>query len=188
MTDASFPSPGLVACPACIAAPGTDVPLAPARIMLSVPGAHCAACISTLVTGLARVPGVRAVRLNLTLRQLAVDADPALSAPDLIPAVERLGYEAHELDPAALAPQADAEGRALLTRLAVAFFAMMNVMLLSVAVWSGAEGATRDLFHWISGAIALPTVIYAGQPFLPVGLGRSAARGGRTWMCRSRWR
>jgi Cu2+-exporting ATPase len=42
---------------------------------------------------------------------------------------------------------------------------MMNVMLLSVAVWSGAEDATRDLFHWISAAIALPTVIFAGQPF-----------------------
>jgi len=50
-------------------------------------------------------------------------------------------------------------------RLGVAFFSMMNVMLLSVAVWSGAEDATRDLFHWISGAIALPTVIFAGQPF-----------------------
>jgi Cu2+-exporting ATPase len=38
-------------------------------------------------------------------------------------------------------------------------------MLLSVAVWSGAEAATRDLFHWISAMIAIPTVIFAGQPF-----------------------
>ena len=38
-------------------------------------------------------------------------------------------------------------------------------MLLSVAVWSGAEDATRDMFHWISAAIAMPTVIFAGQPF-----------------------
>ena len=50
-------------------------------------------------------------------------------------------------------------------RLGVAGFAMMNVMLLSVAVWSGAEGATRDLFHLISAAIALPAVLYAAQPF-----------------------
>ncbi len=42
---------------------------------------------------------------------------------------------------------------------------MMNIMLLSVAVWSGAEAATRDLFHWISAAIALPTIAFAGQPF-----------------------
>jgi Cu2+-exporting ATPase len=50
-------------------------------------------------------------------------------------------------------------------RLGVAFFSMMNVMLLSVAVWSGASDATRDMFHWISAAIALPTVLFSGQPF-----------------------
>ncbi len=50
-------------------------------------------------------------------------------------------------------------------RIGVAGFAMMNIMILSVAVWSGAEAATRDMFHWISGAIALPTVVFAGQPF-----------------------
>ena len=63
------------------------------------------------------------------------------------------------------ATETDRQGRDLLMRLGVAFFSMMNVMLLSVAVWSGAEAATRDLFHWISALIALPTVIFAGQPF-----------------------
>ncbi|WP_337827094.1 copper-translocating P-type ATPase [Pseudonocardia sp. TMWB2A] len=42
---------------------------------------------------------------------------------------------------------------------------MMNIMLLSVSVWSGAEGGTRDLFHWLSAIIAIPTVIYSGRPF-----------------------
>jgi Cu2+-exporting ATPase len=39
------------------------------------------------------------------------------------------------------------------------------VMLLSVAVWSGAADTTRDLFHLISAMIALPVVAYSGQPF-----------------------
>ncbi|MEM6897002.1 MAG: copper-translocating P-type ATPase, partial [Pseudomonadota bacterium] len=57
------------------------------------------------------------------------------------------------------------EGDDLLLPLGVAGFAMMNVMLLSVAVWSGAVDTTRDFLHWISAAIALPATAYAAQPF-----------------------
>jgi len=53
--------------------------------------------------------------------------------------------------------------------LAVAGFAAMNVMLLSVSVWAGNVSdmtqETRDLFHWLSALIALPAAAYAGQPF-----------------------
>ncbi len=41
--------------------------------------------------------------------------------------------------------------------------------LLSVSVWSGHVTGlsleTRDFFHWISGAIALPTCAYSGRVF-----------------------
>jgi Cu2+-exporting ATPase len=29
----------------------------------------------------------------------------------------------------------------------------------------GRRDATRDMFHFVSGAIALPTVLFSGQPF-----------------------
>ncbi len=168
MDLASHPS----ACPACDAVPLAlaQAGVAPldsgSRLLLSVPGAHCAACISTLEKGLEAVPGVRSARLNLTLKRLSVAADPQMTAAELIPRVAALGYVAHELDAGMLAASdADPVARDLLMRLAVAGFAMMNIMLFSVAVWSGAETATRDLFHWISAAIALPTVAFAGQPF-----------------------
>lgn len=160
------------ACPACVAAPSAENIAAmaaeakDARLMLSLPTAHCAACISTVEQGLQAVEGVKSARVNLTLRRVSVDALPDVTAERLIEALKGVGYEAHELDPGLLsATETDRQGRDLLMRLGVAGFSMMNVMLLSVAVWSGAGDATRDLFHWISAAIALPTVVFAGQPF-----------------------
>ena len=161
----------LSACPACVAAPSAErlaqmAQPTTARLMLSLPQAHCAACISTVEKAMAAVPGVTSARLNLTLRRVSVEADPSVTADTLIAAAASAGYEAHELDPGLLSStETDRQGRDLLMRLGVAFFSMMNIMLLSVAVWSGAEDATRDMFHWISAVIALPTVVFSGQPF-----------------------
>ncbi len=163
--------PPASACPACVAAPAaerlarTQAPDA-ARIALSLPTIHCAACISKIERALAAHPGVSSGRVNLTLKRASIEAAADVSAQDMVQLVEGLGFEAHELDPGSLnATTTDRAGRNLLMRLAVAGFAMMNVMLLSVAVWAGAEDATRDMFHWISAAIALPAVAFAGQPF-----------------------
>jgi len=159
---------GVAACPGCAAPPGEGPAEQPhaGNIVLSVPGMHCAGCMATVERGLSGLPGVRAARVNLTLKRAMVDAAPGVEPQALVAALERLGYEAHELDPGLLANgTTDRAGRELLMRLAVAGFAMMNVMLLSVAVWSGADGATRDLMHWISAMIALPVVAFSGQPF-----------------------
>ncbi len=177
--------PGITACAACAVAPMAGqtaaVRLAPGRLILSLPGAHCAACISTLEAAMAGVPGVVSARVNLTLRRVSVEAAAAVTPEVLIAAAARVGYEAHELDPGLLSvTETDRQGRDLLMRLAVAFFSMMNVMLLSVAVWSGADGVTRDTFHWISAMIALPTVIFSGQPFFRAAWG--SLRAGRLGM------
>ncbi|SIS64639.1 heavy metal translocating P-type ATPase [Phaeovulum vinaykumarii] len=174
------------ACPACIAAPSAERlagggDIKDARIMLSLPTAHCAVCITDVERELARAPGVRSARVNLTLRRVSVDAEPGTDPADLIARLDRIGYEAHELDAGLLsATEADRQSRDILMRIAVAGFAMMNIMLLSIAVWSGAEDATRDLFHWISAAIALPTVVFAGKPFFVSAF--NALKGGRLGM------
>ncbi|MFZ5709866.1 MAG: heavy metal translocating P-type ATPase [Pseudomonadota bacterium] len=161
----------LSACPACIAAPAAEglAARAAARdgdIVLSLPTAHCAVCIGDVERTLSALPGVRSARVNLTQRRVVVSAAPDLPVDRLTGALEAAGYPAHELDGTLLSTtETEARSRDLLMRLGVAGFSTMNIMLLSVAVWSGAEGATRDLFHWISAAIALPTLAFSGQPF-----------------------
>ena len=136
------------------------------RILLSLPDIHCAGCIAGAERALNAMPCVRSARVNLTLKRVTVEAAAGTDARDLAEALTREGYRAQELDPESLSSaHTDRAGRELLMRLGVAGFAMMNVMLLSVAVWSGAADATRDLFHWISAMIAIPTVAYSGRPF-----------------------
>jgi P-type Cu2+ transporter len=160
---------GMAACAACAVVPSAQAlaeAAIKARIMLSLPSVHCAACISTVEQAVTLAPGVVSARVNLTLKRVSIEAAPEVTAEQMIAVLKRVGYEAHELDAGLLSStETDRQGRELLMRLGVAFFSMMNVMLLSVAVWSGAEAATRDMFHWISALIAIPTVIFAGQPF-----------------------
>jgi Cu2+-exporting ATPase len=168
MTATMRPTPS--ACPACSAAPAAEAlaarDLPNAQIALSLPTIHCSACISKIERALNDHPQVNSARVNLTLKRASIDAAPEVTAEEMRALVEGLGYEAHELDAGTLnATATDRAGRDLLMRLAVAGFASMNVMLLSVSVWSGAEDATRDMFHWISAAITLPAIAFSGVPF-----------------------
>jgi len=178
--DGSLERGGLAACPACVALPGAgDVAggVAEKEVLLSLPDIHCAACITGVERALAAQPGVASARVNLTLKRATVETEQDVAPGTLVAALEAAGFKAQELDAGLLtSTEADRTGRDLLMRLAVAGFAMMNVMLLSVAVWSGAEGPTRDLFHWISAAIAFPAVGFAGRPFFASALVALRAR------------
>jgi P-type Cu2+ transporter len=143
---------------------------------LAVEGVGCAGCIRKIEGGLKRIPGIVDARLNFTNRRLAVDwQDGTLEASDVIGALERIGYRAHPFEPERAESDEARYARWLMKCLAVAGFAAMNIMLLSVSVWSGGAAdmtpETRDFFHWLSALIALPAAAYAGQPFF-----RSALR------------
>ncbi|MCJ2183869.1 cadmium-translocating P-type ATPase [Novosphingobium sp. 1949] len=125
---------------------------------------RCAGCIAKVERGLGALPGVAAARVNFSAKRVAVSHAQALSDDDLIEALRTLGFEAERAGDNPLARE-DGETRALGRALAVAGFGMMNVMLLSVSVWSGADAVTRAMFHWISALIAVPVIAYAGRPF-----------------------
>ncbi|MFC6583392.1 heavy metal translocating P-type ATPase [Sulfitobacter aestuariivivens] len=154
----------MMACAACASvSPDMSAVSDGAAAQFSLPTIHCAGCIGTIERALAGVNGVREARVNLSLKRLSVTGP--IQPSDVLRTIKGLGYEIFLLDAAVLDKATDRKGRDLLLRLAVAGFAMMNVMLLSVAVWSGASGATRDLFHLISAGIAVPVVAYSAQPF-----------------------
>jgi Cu2+-exporting ATPase len=149
------------------------------QTVLSVPDMHCASCISKVERMLAAVPGVELARANLSARRVTInwrteDGHP----PDLVGSLSAMGYTSHL--PSFEEERHDGMRTELLGALAVAGFCSMNIMLLSVSVWSGADAATRQAFHLLSAVLATPAVFYSGWTFH-----RSAARAllaGRTNM------
>ncbi|MEM1197686.1 MAG: heavy metal translocating P-type ATPase [Pseudomonadota bacterium] len=137
------------------------------RMELMVPDMHCAGCIGKVERGLKAVPGVSNARVNLSTKRVAVEwADGEAEPQTILDTVEGLGFAARPFDAGQAGDgEEEAVNRRLLRALAVAGFAAANVMLLSVSVWSGAQDATRELFHWISALIAVPAAAYAGRPF-----------------------
>ncbi|WP_027164055.1 cation-translocating P-type ATPase [Mesorhizobium sp. WSM1293] len=129
---------------------------------LSVPTVHCAACIEAIETALGKLDQVESTRVNLSTKRVAVRWR-GNQVPPFVAALGRLGYEAHLFDPEV--DNKDKTLSELIRAVAVAGFAAGNIMLLSVSVWSGAEGATRDLFHWVSALIAIPALAFAGGIF-----------------------
>ena len=152
---------------------------------LAVDGLQCGACVWLIESVLAAQSDVVRGRVNMTTRLLSlVWTGPSDRAAELVAAVECLGYRLVPYDAAALASVQDATLRRLLRALAVAGFAAMNVMMLSIAVWAGLwqdmGPTTRTLLHWVSALVAMPTVAYAGMPFFRSAA--SALRAGRTNM------
>nr|WP_258163343.1 heavy metal translocating P-type ATPase [Rhizobium sp. TH2] len=131
---------------------------------MSVPEMHCASCIRSIERALSAVDGVEVARANLSTRTVVANwRTKKGQAPDLVRTLADIGYSSH-----LPSSEVDGEDRVqahLLRALAVAGFCAMNIMLLSVSVWAGADVGTRQAFHMLSAGLALPAILYAGSSF-----------------------
>lgn len=137
------------------------------EINLLVEGIHCAACVWLIENSLKALPGVVEARVNLTGRRLRLKWDNSrLKLSRALRRLGEIGYAAVPFDPEVAEGSLQRANRRLLYRLAVAAFGMMNLMWISIALYSGADqGEFRGLFHWIGFAIATPVLLYSGWPF-----------------------
>ncbi len=140
------------------------------QLSILVSGVHCAGCIQKIESSLAKEQDIKSVRLNFSTKRLAITWQGRDEyANDLVKKVESLGYGVKPYTPDIAKEETKSQERFLLLCLGVAGFAMGNIMLLSVGLWSSSSEtmgvATRDLMHWVSAIIAIPTIIFSGRPF-----------------------
>ena len=137
-------------------------------VQLLIEGISCSACVWLIEHAMSKLEGIVSAEVNLTSRILKVTWKSdriALSA--ILERLKQLGYSATPYD----LEQADFDSakrhRDLLYRMAFAGFAMMNMLWVTIALYSGADdGEFRSWFYWVSFIIATPAFLYSGFPFL----------------------
>ena len=137
-------------------------------IHLLVEGIHCAACVWLIERSLMCLDGVLTANVNLSGRRLHLRWDNRrISLSLVLQRLADIGYRAVPYDPDAAEGALKKQNRALLFRMAFAGFAMMNLLWVSIALYSGADKSEfRSLFYWVGFALATPTLFYSGWPFL----------------------
>ncbi|MFV1972122.1 MAG: heavy metal translocating P-type ATPase [Thiohalobacterales bacterium] len=137
---------------------------------LFLEGITCAACIWLNEHHLAQLPGVLDVQINYVTHRARIRWDVTrIRLSDILGAVQSIGYAAHPYDPAQQQQAFDRLRRKHLQRLGVAAALGMQVMLLSIALytggWSGMEAGFRQLFRWLGLGLTTPVLLYSAAPF-----------------------
>ncbi len=138
------------------------------EVHLLVEGIHCAACVWLIEHSLKKLPGILSARVNLSAKRLLLRWDNSqIKLSKIIRHLGTIGYAATPFDPEAAEGILKRQSRDFLFRITFAGFTMMNLLWVSIALYSGAdEGEFRSLFHWVGFVLATPTLFYSGWPFL----------------------
>ncbi|MCW5640147.1 MAG: cation-translocating P-type ATPase, partial [Rubrivivax sp.] len=137
---------------------------------LRLSGMYCAACADTIEQALLSVGGVRSASVSAAGQRAAVRWDPAATRPSaLVAAVRRAGYDAAPDLAAPAREQRRAESRQALWRLFVAWFCMMQVMMLATPSYVAGPGELAPdlarLLNWGSWVLSLPVLAFSAGPF-----------------------
>jgi P-type Cu2+ transporter len=137
---------------------------------LILEGIVCAACVWLNERHVKSLPGVLEFAVNYSTHRARLRWDDTrIHLSDILKAIREIGYRAHPFDPGRQEEVFRRERNAALRRLAVAGLGMMQVMMVAVGLWIGAEDPTHadmmQFLRWVAFIIATPVVLYAGSSF-----------------------
>ncbi len=131
-----------------------------------IEGIHCAACLWLIEKVPDFVDGVDSVSLNMSSNVATVNFTEGAVVSSFPNTISRIGYKAHPLKPEDSGESIkQRESRTTLIRIAVTAVCAGNIMLLSAAVYAGAEGVFAQYFGLISLFLTVPVVTYGAYPF-----------------------
>ncbi|MEZ5537913.1 MAG: heavy metal translocating P-type ATPase [Thiolinea sp.] len=137
---------------------------------LILEGIVCAACVWLNERHVKQLPGVIDFRVNYSTHRASLKWDnEQLKLSDVLKAITDIGYHAHPFDPGRLESLQKKERSAALRRIAVSGLGMMQVMMISLALYMGEysdmSAGMQQFLRWASFIIATPVVLYASRVF-----------------------
>lgn len=138
----------------------------PLRMNFYIEGIHCGACLWLIEKIPDCDPEIESVSLNLSTNVATVDFKKNRKFSTFPDIVRKFGYKAHpiKIDEEALDLKRS-ENRKSLIRISLAAVCAGNIMLLSAAIYSGAEGVFGKNFGLLNLLLSLPVVTYCTAPF-----------------------
>lgn len=142
-----------------------------------IEGVHCVACLWLIERVGQLVPGIQNIQMNLGSFVAKVTLAEKGTFAAVAEGLEHIGYKPHPVCESRQASDLSrAENRKDMIRIGVAGFCMMNIMILFVSIYAGADKSLLSLFRWLSGALFIPVAIYAAAPFYQGALSAFRAR------------
>ncbi len=140
------------------------------QIDLIIEGIHCAACIWLNEKVLYNTDGIVSADINFTNNKAKIIWDEdKITLSQIILKIRSIGYNAYAYDATIADEQAVQAKRDYFIRMMVAVFASMNIMMLSVAKYTGfftgIDEEIRNYIHIGEFILATPVLLYSGWIF-----------------------
>ena len=140
------------------------------EVALVIEGIHCSACVWLNEKALDKMDGVVSADINYTNNKAKIIwSDEIVKLSKIVDMIRAIGYNAFPYDASIQEVRANKERRSYYLRMAVAIFAIMNIMFIAVAQYSGEfTGITQSmktLFNTAEGILATPVLFYSGWIF-----------------------
>ncbi|GAA5315591.1 MAG: heavy metal translocating P-type ATPase [Candidatus Pelagadaptatus aseana] len=133
---------------------------------LLLEGISCAACVWLIEKFLSSLEGVVQVKVNASIHRCLVDWDVnKIQLSQIMQALASIGYQPIPATEDRQLALQEKEKRQALMRLAIAGFGMMQVSMVAVTLYTGAEASWEAFFRWLSLIMATPVVFYSARPF-----------------------
>lgn len=140
------------------------------RIDLIIEGIHCAACIWLNEKVLYDTDGIIEANINFSTNKAKIVWDEdEIKLSEIILKIRSIGYNAYAYDASIADEKATESKRDFFIRMMVAVFATMNIMMLSVAKYTGfftgISEQVRNYIHLGEFILATPVLFYSGWIF-----------------------